>query len=125
MTERPANGRLRVAIDVSGSGSPDTGLGRHTLDLVAAMRRTLSDMDLVLFHNRFPRSPASSQALGRVVNPRLPSRILLGFWDRFDWPPVEVFTGAVDVFHTSDWVHPPQRGGATVVPVHDVGPLVR
>ena len=39
------------------------------------------------------------------------------------WPPIEVFIGSVDVFHASDWVHPPRRRGATVTTVHDVGAL--
>ncbi|HEY7509307.1 MAG TPA: glycosyltransferase family 1 protein [Vicinamibacteria bacterium] len=116
--------RLRVGIDVSGAVAPDTGIGRHTVELVRALQRTCADLDLVLFLNRFPRLRPSDRSLGPVVNPRWPARVLLGAWRRLEWPPVDAFTGPVDVFHTSDWTHPPQRAGKTVVPVHDLGALV-
>ena len=37
-------------------------------------------------------------------------------------PPVERFVGPLDVFHFSDWMYPPQRGGLRTTTVHDLVP---
>jgi glycosyltransferase involved in cell wall biosynthesis len=37
--------------------------------------------------------------------------------------PVERFVGPLDVFHFSDWMYPPQRGGVRATTVHDLVPL--
>ena len=36
---------------------------------------------------------------------------------------VERLAGALDVFHFSDWMYPPQRGGVRATTVHDLVPL--
>jgi glycosyltransferase involved in cell wall biosynthesis len=44
-------------------------------------------------------------------------------WSRLAWPPVERIVEPLDVFHFSDWMYPPQRGGLRVTTVHDLVPL--
>jgi glycosyltransferase involved in cell wall biosynthesis len=44
-------------------------------------------------------------------------------WSRLGRPPVEVGVGPLDVFHFSDWMYPPQRGGLRATTVHDLVPL--
>jgi hypothetical protein len=83
------------------------------------------ELELVLFCNAFRSNFGTLLDLpGLVVNPRIPTRFLLAAWERLHWPPIDALIGRVDVFHTSDWVHPPQRRGATVATINDVGPLV-
>lgn len=116
---------LRIGIDVSAALCPDTGIGRYTTELVRALARLPGERSVRLFCNAF-RAPAGSplDALPfPVVNPRIPDRLLLPAWRRLGIPPIERFLGPLDVFHTSDWVHPPQLGGASVTTVHDVGAL--
>jgi glycosyltransferase involved in cell wall biosynthesis len=36
---------------------------------------------------------------------------------------VEWLVGDLDVFHFSDWMYPPQRGGLRTTTVHDLGPI--
>jgi len=118
---------VRVGIDVAGALRPDTGVGRYTSELVRALSEVGPGLELVLFCNVF-RLRTGNPALnlpGRLVNPGIPARFLQAAWGRLGWPPIETFIGAVDVFHASDWVHPPRRQGATVTTVHDVGALVR
>ncbi len=116
---------IRVGFDVSGAVNPQTGVGRYTLDQVTGLRRHASDLELILFHNSFRGTPRVISEIGwHVVNPRIPARLLLGAWRWIDWPPIERFLGGVDVFHTSDWVHPPQKRGASVASVLDVGALI-
>ncbi|HUO72541.1 MAG TPA: glycosyltransferase family 1 protein [Solirubrobacteraceae bacterium] len=128
MATRTADGhhvtRLRVGIDVSGARSPLSGIGQYTIGLVEALLAVPCDQSFVLFANCFRERDRQLRFSIPVVNPRLPSRVLLGAWRYLKWPPVEAFVGPLDVFHTSDWVHPPQRAGACVTTVHDVGPLV-
>jgi glycosyltransferase involved in cell wall biosynthesis len=44
-------------------------------------------------------------------------------WSRLGRPPVETFLGPLDVFHFSDWMYPPQRGGLRATTIHDLVPL--
>jgi len=118
--------RVKVGIDVVGALRPDTGAGRYTAEFVGALTRIDPGPEVVLFCNAFRVKDAGKVlGLGRpVVNPRIPGRVLLTAWRYLRWPPIDALIGPVDVFHTSDWVHPPQRHGATVATVHDVGALV-
>lgn len=52
-----------------------------------------------------------------------PSNLWRGLWSRFQRLPVERFVGSLDVFHFSDWMYPPQRGGLRTTTVHDLGPI--
>jgi glycosyltransferase involved in cell wall biosynthesis len=44
-------------------------------------------------------------------------------WSRSGLLPVERFAGALDVFHFSDWMYPPQRGGLRTTTIYDLIPL--
>ncbi len=44
-------------------------------------------------------------------------------WSRLGAPPVERVVGALDVFHFSDWMYPPQCAGIRSTMVHDLVPL--
>jgi glycosyltransferase involved in cell wall biosynthesis len=44
-------------------------------------------------------------------------------WSRLGRPAVERLTGPLDVFHFSDWMYPPQRGGIRATTVYDLVPL--
>ncbi len=117
---------MKVAVDAAGAAQPETGVGRATIELLLALKRVAPDVDITVFVNAVhrPSLPPSVRWVGPVVNPRVPARLLHGVWRLLNWPPIETFLGPVDVFYTSDWVHPPQRKGATVSPVLDVGALV-
>jgi glycosyltransferase involved in cell wall biosynthesis len=117
---------VKVAVDASGAAHPETGVGRATVGLLLALKRAAPDLDLTLFLNAFRGVdlPPQIRSLGRVVNPHLPARLLQAAWRYLRWPPIETFVGPVDVFYTSDWLHPPQRCGATVSPVLDAGALI-
>jgi glycosyltransferase involved in cell wall biosynthesis len=44
-------------------------------------------------------------------------------WSRAGFPPVERFTGPLDVFEFSDWMYPRQRGGLRATVIHDLVPF--
>ncbi|MCA1823775.1 MAG: glycosyltransferase family 4 protein, partial [Frankia sp.] len=54
---------------------------------------------------------------------RFPARALHALWSRVDWPPVEVLSGSLDVFHATNFVLPPTRRAAGVVTIHDLSYL--
>jgi glycosyltransferase involved in cell wall biosynthesis len=58
-----------------------------------------------------------------VAGRRLPARLLRQLWIRTSWPPVEVLSGPVDVFHGTNFMAPPTRRARTVVTVHDLAYL--
>ena len=60
----------------------------------------------------------SNFRLARVV---LPLRLLTILWHRLAVPaPAELFTGPVDVFHSTDFVLPPLRRARGLITVHDL-----
>jgi glycosyltransferase involved in cell wall biosynthesis len=48
------------------------------------------------------------------------ARPLRALWERWDYPPIEYWTGPVDVVHGTNFVVPPARRAARVVTVHDL-----
>lgn len=116
---------LRVGVDGGALSRPESGIGRYTLELIRGVATWGEGVDLSVLANRF-RGPAAPPTLGgkvRVVNPRIPDRVLKTGWRVAGYPPVEALLGAVDVFHASDWAHPPLRGARMVATVHDLGPV--
>jgi glycosyltransferase involved in cell wall biosynthesis len=53
----------------------------------------------------------------------MPARPLHALWSRYDGPPLELFVGAADVVHGTNFVVPPTRRAAAVVSIHDLTPL--
>src|SRR2546421_637163 len=51
------------------------------------------------------------------------ARPLRWAWKRWDVPPIEWWTGEVDVVHGTNFVVPPARDAAEVVTVHDLTPM--
>lgn len=58
---------------------------------------------------------------GRAPGTRpLPARPVRAAWKRLDWPPIEWWTGRVDVVHGTNYVVPPSRRAAALASVHDL-----
>lgn len=96
-------------------------MGRYVaglLDGLAAVGRT-SDVRLTLFSIR-GRVPPPLPRGARPAPGRAPARLLRPLWSRSSWPPVELLTGRVDVFHGTNFVLPPTWRAASVVTIHDL-----
>lgn len=59
----------------------------------------------------------------RVANRPMAARALRALWRRVDAPPIEWWTGSVDVVHGTNFVAPPARRAGAVVTVHDLTPV--
>jgi glycosyltransferase involved in cell wall biosynthesis len=113
---------VRVALDATPLLGTRTGIGHYVAQLTAALAQQ-PDIDVVLtaFTWRGQRQLRDVEAAGLTVHSRrAPARLLRIAWSKSNFPPVEMFSGDVDVFHGTNFVLPPTRRAAGVVTVHDV-----
>jgi glycosyltransferase involved in cell wall biosynthesis len=121
---------MRIAFDVSPLSHPRTGVGNYIRgSLRGLVEAAGKEHEVVAF------APTSAQGLKRIPEALagIPVETRLRFlpfahfwrqgWSRLGRPPVERFLGSVDVLHFSDWMYPPQRGGARSTMVHDLVPV--
>jgi glycosyltransferase involved in cell wall biosynthesis len=119
---------VRIVLDVAPLSHPRTGVGNY-------IRGSLLGLAEAGGHEVVAFAPASrrgkreiEEALAGVeVERRLPvvpaAHAVRTAWSRLGRPPVERVAGAADVFHFSDWMYPPQRGGVRSTMIHDLVPL--
>jgi glycosyltransferase involved in cell wall biosynthesis len=117
---------VRVALDATSLLGPRTGIGTFTSQLLARLGRTPLDgqaLEMVAFgvtwrgRDGLRRSTPDHVA---VVDRPMAARPLRALWRRVDLPPIEWWTGTVDVVHGPNFVVPPARRAAEVVTVHDL-----
>ncbi|MFQ5594915.1 MAG: glycosyltransferase family 4 protein [Anaerolineae bacterium] len=114
---------MRIGIDFTPAIQQQAGIGRYTRELVRALARLDTTNRYVLFQaSRRAKEPAGQWPDNfRVRSIPLTDRWLAILWQRLRLPiPVETFTGAVDIFHSPDFVLPPVRRARTVLTVHDL-----
>jgi glycosyltransferase involved in cell wall biosynthesis len=113
---------VRVALDATPLLGTRTGIGHYVAQLTSALAKE-PDVDVVLtaFTWRGQRQLRDVEAASLAVHSRrAPARLLRIAWSRSNFPPVEMFSGDVDVFHGTNFVLPPTRRAAGVLTVHDV-----
>ena len=114
---------VRVAIDVTPTLGQRSGIGHFVSELVEGIGRAEADggrpIELVPYAVTFRgRGSATTRQRGPM-----PARPLRAFWTRADTPPIEWWTGTVDVVHGTNFVVPPARRAAALVSVHDLTPV--
>jgi glycosyltransferase involved in cell wall biosynthesis len=119
---------VRIVVDVSPLARPRTGIGNYVRGMVAGLAEAgAKEHELVAFGPSGPRGRGRiREALaGLPVEVRTPlaPHALRQAWSRSRRMPVERVLGPLDVFHFSDWMYPPQRGGLRATTVHDLVPL--
>lgn len=121
---------MRIVFDVSPLALPRTGIGNyHRGSLTGLVEAAGGEHEVVAFAPTGPRGlRAIPAALDGVAAERrllfLPlARAWRTAWSRAGWPPLERVVGRFDVFHFSDWMYPPQRGGVRSTTIHDLIPL--
>ena len=100
-----------------------TGVGEYMHGLVRGYRKTQPDT-VELFTSSWKDRPAPDVArdLGvRVIDRRVPVRVLNLLWHRAEWPPVEMLAGTrPDVVHAAHPLLIPARHAARVITIHDL-----
>jgi glycosyltransferase involved in cell wall biosynthesis len=127
---RILSGPVRIVMDVSPLSLPRTGIGNYVRGMVTGLAEAAGDRhELIAFAPSGPRGRRRIQQslAGLPVQLRLPvlpkAQVWRSSWSRLGRPPVETVVGPLDVFHFSDWMYPPQRGGVRATTVHDLVPL--
>jgi glycosyltransferase involved in cell wall biosynthesis len=119
---------VRIGLDATPLLGRRTGIGRYVQQLLGVLPGLFPDDDDVVATAFTLRGAGElGAALPPGVSPRArpaPARLLRAAWQRAEWPPVELLTGRLDVFHGTNFVLPPTRSAAGVLTVHDLAYLV-
>lgn len=113
---------MRILVDYRPALRARTGVGEYIRQLVRAYTTSFQD-DVALFTSSWKDRPAANTAaeLGaRVVDRRVPVRLLNYAWHRAGWPPVEALAGDVDVVHAAHPLLIPSRRATQVITIHDL-----
>ncbi|WP_040338432.1 glycosyltransferase family 4 protein [Candidatus Blastococcus massiliensis] len=115
---------MRVALDATPLLGQRSGVGNYVQGLVQGLAQLEDGPEvlLTLFSIR-GAVPGPLPARTRPAPRRAPARLLRRAWRRWPWPPAELLTGRVDVFHGTNFVVPPLARADGLVTVHDLAYL--
>ena len=118
---------MRILLDYRPALRERTGVGEFVHELARALVRPAqpqSHDELVLLTASWKDRPSPSLASdipgARIVDRRIPVRLLTWSWNRLRWPPVEWLAGASDVIHAPTPLLIPASHGAQVITIHDL-----
>ena len=116
---------MRILIDYRPALRQRTGVGEYMHNLVRAYasRYAAEGADVAVFTSSWKDRPApglASELAARVVDRRVPVRLLNYLWHRTEWPPIEALGIAADVVHAAHPLLIPTRHAAQVVTFHDL-----
>jgi glycosyltransferase involved in cell wall biosynthesis len=122
---------MRIVVDVSPLSHPRTGVGNYIRGSLRGLAESAGDKhEIVAFapvsirsRGRLAAALEGIQVERRLVTLPPSAHFWRTLWSRSGRPPVERLTGALDVFHFSDWMYPRQRGGLRSTMIHDLVPL--
>ncbi len=121
---------MRIVVDVTPLSRPRTGIGNYFRGMLAGLAEAgRGKHELVGFGPSGPRGRRliRESLAGLPLELRLPllprAHAWRTAWSRLGRVPVETVVGPLDVFHFSDWMYPPQRGGLRATTIHDLVPL--
>jgi glycosyltransferase involved in cell wall biosynthesis len=115
---------VRIALDATPLLGQRSGVGNYVRGLVDGLAELADGPEvlLTLFSIR-GAVPGPLPARTRPAPRRAPARLLRQTWSRWGWPPAEVLTGRVQVFHGTNFVLPPLARAGGLVTVHDLAYL--
>lgn len=113
---------MRILVDYRAALRERTGVGEYMHALLRAYQSGFHD-DLTLFTSSWKDRPdprIGTELHARIVDRRIPVRVLNALWHRAEWPPVEWLAGPCDVAHAGHPLLIPARHAAQVVTIHDL-----
>jgi glycosyltransferase involved in cell wall biosynthesis len=117
---------MHVLFDASSLMKNISGVGVYALNLVANFLKAPSDVSFHFFLNALKgRSPECFQQappLTRITRRRLPGKVLLEVWKRWNWPKIEDLAreAQADIFHSPNFLYQPTRIKRIITTIHDV-----
>jgi glycosyltransferase involved in cell wall biosynthesis len=114
--------RLHILLDYRPALRQRSGVGEYVHELAAALARQIATPDaLTLFSSSWKdRMNPAMVPRARIIDARVPVRLLNYAWHRLEWPAVESFAGSLDVAHAMHPLLIPSRRAARVVTIHDL-----
>ncbi len=113
---------IRVGVDGTPLLGPRTGIGQFCAGALSALGRR-SDLDVGAFalswRTRKELDGEVPEGIRRI-GAAMPARPLRLVWSKSSFPPLECFTGPMDVVHGMNYLVPPARRAARVVSVYDL-----
>jgi glycosyltransferase involved in cell wall biosynthesis len=113
---------MRVAFDATALLGPRTGVGTFASEVITRLAAR-DELDVVAYAATW-RGRGGLRGLVpatvAVTTRPMAARPLRAAWRRADVPPIEWWTGPVDVVHGPNFVVPPTRRAAALVTVHDL-----
>lgn len=113
---------MRILVDYRPALRERTGVGEYIHQLARAYTAAYHE-DVLLFTSSWKDRPArnvAEQTGARVIDRRIPVRILNYLWHQFEWPPAEMLAGDVDITHSAHPLLMPARNAAQIVTIHDL-----
>jgi hypothetical protein len=113
---------VHILVDYRPALRARTGVGEYMHEIIRAYTAAHDDQVAAFTSSWRDRPDAgTAERLGaRVVDRRVPVRLLNFLWHRLQWPPIEALAGSVDVVHAAHPLMIPSRRAARVVTVHDL-----
>ncbi len=117
---------MRILIDYRPALRERSGVGETIFQLSKALGNLSNEkprIDLTLFSSsiRDRLDPASLPTPARIIDRRIPVRLLNLLWHRLEWPRIETITGSdYDVVHSSNPLLIPSNQAAQVITIHDL-----
>lgn len=117
---------MKIGIDISQLAYPNTGVANYLSSLIAALIKSDSHNEYILFFSSLRGKLSSSRVSGltgsRVTLKefKLPPSLLDLLWNRLHVLPIENLIGDVDVFITSDWTEPPAKRAKKLTILYDL-----
>ncbi len=113
---------MRILVDYRPALRARTGVGEYMHELTRAYTSAYGD-DVTVFTSSWKDrpDPGLGHALrARVVDTRIPVRVLNALWHRAEWPPAEWLAGPQDVVHAAHPLIIPAARAAQVITIHDL-----
>ena len=114
---------VTIGLDYRPALARMTGVGRYVSGLAGALSRLDAENEYILFSSslreraRIDRFPDNF----RLVDRKVPVRILNWAWHRLGWPPLDSLVGQeLDITHSPHPLILPSRRARTVVTIHDL-----
>lgn len=118
---------MRIGIDISQVVYEGTGVGNYVREMVRALLAIDKTNEYVLFASSLRQRHKLEEFYETVKNPNvtlrvfpIPPAVLEFLWNSLHWFPIELFTGSLDVFWSSDWTQPPLKNARGITTIHDL-----
>ncbi len=115
--------KITIGVDFRPALSRATGVGRYFEGLIGGLGRVDRENDYVLFSSSWKERPEARPRPEnfRLVDRRVPVRVLNALWHRFETPSLDWLAGErLDVAHSPTPLLLPTRRGRTIITICDL-----